>query len=169
MAVRQLAFRARTEPPSLYIFLKSWLADSRGISDRIPWVWQSMYFYCSNYVGNQFIIEIRHKGVWYMANIPQLMVVSRQSAMRRTSEQHLAVVYWPYTPPPRALLLKHITLTTTLCNSSIYRSAPPTLIPNQWFECSSQHLYSLTPIMLSPEQWWPSSLSPVTKLLLVWQ
>uniref|UniRef100_A0A8C7DP79 Neurofascin homolog (chicken) a n=1 Tax=Oncorhynchus kisutch TaxID=8019 RepID=A0A8C7DP79_ONCKI len=32
------------------------------------------YFYCSNYVGNQFIIAITHLGgLWYMANIPRLM------------------------------------------------------------------------------------------------
>ena len=43
------------------------LADSRGISDLIPRVWQNMYFYCSNYISNQFIIAIRHLrvcGVW---------------------------------------------------------------------------------------------------------
>ena len=42
-------------------------------------------FYCSNYVGNQFIIAIRHLGgLWYMANKPLLMAVmavSRNSAM----------------------------------------------------------------------------------------
>jgi hypothetical protein len=37
-----------------------WLADSRDISDRIPRVWQNTYLYCSNYVGNKFIIAIRH-------------------------------------------------------------------------------------------------------------
>ena len=42
-----------------------------------------IYFYCSNYVGNQFIIAIRHLwGLWYIANIPWLSVVSRHSAMR---------------------------------------------------------------------------------------
>ena len=61
-----------------------WLADSCGISDRIPWVGQNMYFYCSNYVGNQFIIAIRHLRVlWYMANIPRLRAVSRHSVLPR--------------------------------------------------------------------------------------
>ena len=30
------------------------LSDSRGVSERIPRVWQNIYFYCCNYVGNQF-------------------------------------------------------------------------------------------------------------------
>ena len=83
-----------------------WLADSRCISDCIPWVWQNIDFYCSNYVGNQFIITIRHlRGLWYIANIPQRRAGPRHSAMHRASEQTLAVVYWPHTTPPRALLL----------------------------------------------------------------
>ena len=55
-----------------------WLADSHGISDRIPRVWQNTYFYCSNYVGNHFIMAIRHLVcLRYMANIPRLRAVSR--------------------------------------------------------------------------------------------
>ena len=41
-----------------------------------------------------------------MANIPRLRAVSRHSTLRRALEQPLAVLYWPYTTPPRALLLK---------------------------------------------------------------
>jgi hypothetical protein len=79
------------------------------VSDSIPRVWQNMYFYCSNYVGNQFIIAIRHlRGLWYIANVPQLRAVSRHSALRHAKEQSLAVVYWPYTTPPGALLLNYI-------------------------------------------------------------
>ena len=38
--------------------------------------------YCSNYVGNQFIIAIRHLGgLGYMANIPLLRAVSRHSTL----------------------------------------------------------------------------------------
>ena len=40
-------------------------------------VYHNIYFYCSNYIGNQFMIAIRHLGgLWYMANIPQLRAVS---------------------------------------------------------------------------------------------
>ena len=35
-----------------------------------------MYFYCSNYVANQFIIAIRPEEVWYVTNIPQTPKVS---------------------------------------------------------------------------------------------
>ena len=57
-----------------------WLADSRGISNSITPVWQNMYFYCSNCVGNQFTIAIRHLRAF--------------------------VVYGQYTTTPRASLLK---------------------------------------------------------------
>lgn len=67
-----------------------------------------IYFYCSYYAGNQFIVAIRHLGgLWYMANILRLMAVSRHSAMRRDKEQPLDAVYWPYTTPLLALLLKY--------------------------------------------------------------
>ncbi|XP_071017498.1 neurofascin-like isoform X4 [Oncorhynchus clarkii lewisi] len=68
------------------------------------------YFYCSNYVGNQFIIAITHLGgLWYMANIPRLMAVSRHSAL---------CICWPYTTPPRTLLLNlalSISFSFSLC------------------------------------------------------
>ena len=70
------------------------LAESHGILDRIPRVGPKMTFCCFNYVGNQFIIAIRHLGgSLYMANIPQLTAVSRHSVLRRAQEQSLAVVY----------------------------------------------------------------------------
>jgi hypothetical protein len=34
-----------------------------------------------------------------MANVPQLMAVSKHSALRLALEQPLAMVYWPYTTP----------------------------------------------------------------------
>ena len=38
---------------------------------------KNIYFDCSNYVGNQFIIEIRNlRSLWYMADIPRLRAVS---------------------------------------------------------------------------------------------
>ena len=42
-----------------------------------------------------------------MVNIPRLRAVSRHSALHRAQEQPLAMIYWPYTTPPRALLLKY--------------------------------------------------------------
>ena len=36
------------------------LADSRCISDCIPRVQQHLSFNCSNYIGNEFLIAIRH-------------------------------------------------------------------------------------------------------------
>jgi hypothetical protein len=71
------------------------------------------YFYCLNYIDNQFIIAIRHlRGLWYNANIPRLRGV--QALLRHTYEQSLAVVYWPYTTPPRAILLNYRTATFIL-------------------------------------------------------
>ena len=82
----------------------------------LPWYirakreWQNIYFYCSIYIGNQFIIAIWHLGgLWYMANIPRLRAVSRHSALCRAEGQSLAVEYWPYTTPHRALLLNYNT------------------------------------------------------------
>ena len=50
------------------------LADSRGIRDRIQRVGQNMYFHRSSYVGNQFIIAVRHlRGLWYIGHIPHLL------------------------------------------------------------------------------------------------
>ena len=89
---------------------------------RIPRVWQNMYFYCSNYFGNRFIIAISHLwGLWYIANIPWLRAVFKYSALRRVYEQSLAVVYWPYTTPPRALLLKYHTLVKIRHYIKIYK------------------------------------------------
>uniref|UniRef100_A0A8C7D7R5 Neurofascin homolog (chicken) a n=1 Tax=Oncorhynchus kisutch TaxID=8019 RepID=A0A8C7D7R5_ONCKI len=72
------------------------------------------YFYCSNYVGNQFIIAITHLGgLWYMANIPRLMAVSRHSAL---------CICWPYTTPPRTILLNlalSISFSFSLCLHSV--------------------------------------------------
>ena len=79
-------------------------------------VYQIVYYgydncYCSNYVGNQFIVAIRHpRGLWYMTNIPQLRAVSRHSALRRAYEEPVAMLYWPYTTPPLALLLYYTLL-----------------------------------------------------------
>ena len=43
---------------------------------------KTIYFPCSNYVGNQFITAIRNLwGLWYIANIPGLRAVSRHSAL----------------------------------------------------------------------------------------
>ena len=71
-----------------------WLADSRGISGHIPWVWQNISFYCSNDVGNQFIIAISHlSGLWYMANIPRLRAVSRHSATRTALSRGILAIY----------------------------------------------------------------------------
>ena len=37
------------------------------------------FFYCFNYVGNQFVRAIRHLGcLWCIANIPRLRAVSQQ-------------------------------------------------------------------------------------------
>ena len=41
------------------------------------------HLFYSNYLGNKFIIAIRHLGdLWYMTNIPRLRAVSRPSALR---------------------------------------------------------------------------------------
>ena len=80
-------------------------------------VYQTVYhgyektcIFTDNYVGQQFIIAITYLWVlWDLANIPRLTAVSRHSALRRNLEQPLAVVYWPYTTPPHALLLNSIT------------------------------------------------------------
>jgi hypothetical protein len=72
-----------------------WWADNHGISESRPRVCQSLYFYCSNYIGNQFIIAIRCLGgLWYMANVPRLRSVSRHSALHRAYDQPLAMVFW---------------------------------------------------------------------------
>ena len=71
-----------------------WLADSGGISDCISWVWQNIYFYCSNYVGNQFRIAIRHLGgFWYMASIPQLKALCVASSIRTTLSRGILAIY----------------------------------------------------------------------------
>jgi hypothetical protein len=69
------------------------------------------HFYCSNYISNNFIIEIRHLGgLWYMANIPQLRALSRHSALRHAKNSpqpwyigHIPHPLWPccwtVTPP----------------------------------------------------------------------
>jgi hypothetical protein len=44
--------------------------------------------------------EIRHKGVWYIANVPQLSSVLMQNVSWSAWTQPLAVVYWPYTTNP---------------------------------------------------------------------
>ena len=68
-----------------YITLTGWFEPWMLIGWQqwcIPRVWQNMYFYCSNYVGNQFIIAIRHRrGLWDMANTPWLRAVSRHSVL----------------------------------------------------------------------------------------
>ena len=41
---------------------------------------KNVYLYCSNYVGNQFIIAKRHLGcLWYRSNIPRLRAVPKNS------------------------------------------------------------------------------------------
>ena len=61
-----------------------WLADRCGILGPILQVFKNIYIiiYCSIYVGNQFLIAVRHLGgLWYMANKPRLRAVSRHSAL----------------------------------------------------------------------------------------
>jgi hypothetical protein len=59
---------------------------------------QNMYFYCSNYIGNQFIIAIRPLGgLWYMTNIPRLkdciQALRVASCTRTTLSRGILAVY----------------------------------------------------------------------------
>ena len=61
------------------------------------------------------------RGLCYMANIPRLMAVSRHSVLRRAKEQPLAVVHWPYTTLPHALLLNYSPGISGIINSGLVR------------------------------------------------
>ena len=65
----------------IYLFI-NWVVRALNADCLTAVVYQTVY--CCNYVENQFIIAIRHlRGLWYMANIPQLRDVSRHSTLRR--------------------------------------------------------------------------------------
>ncbi|CDQ95640.1 unnamed protein product, partial [Oncorhynchus mykiss] len=65
----------------IYLFI-NWVVRALNADWLTAVVYQTVY--CCNYVENQFIIAIRHlRGLWYMANIPQLRDVSRHSTLRR--------------------------------------------------------------------------------------
>jgi hypothetical protein len=100
------------------IDVQNWVVRALNADWLTAVVYQTVYhgydktfiFYCSNYVGNQFITARRHLRVlWYMANMSWQRTMFMHSVMRRAQEQPLAMVYWSYTKHPRALLLKHMT------------------------------------------------------------
>ena len=72
-------------------------------------VYQTVYHvYDKKFIFTTLITLVSNKAprgfvVYCMANIPRLRAVSRHSTLRRTLEQPLTLVYWPYT----ALLLNY--------------------------------------------------------------
>ena len=81
-----LHYDIRGGPYSLFNFM-NWVAGALNADLLTGIVYQEMtdFYFFTNYVGNQFIIAIRHlRGLWYMANIPWLRAVSRHFALRRS-------------------------------------------------------------------------------------
>ena len=74
----------------------------------IPRVWQNIYFYCSNYVGNQFIIAIRHLGgLWYKANKPGLYPGTPCCIMHKNSPSQWYIGHIPHPFGPYCLSVTH--------------------------------------------------------------
>ena len=86
--LNQSAFTIR--PNSCIVCIITWVVRALNADWLIVVVYQmvyqmvlqNVYFYSSNYVGNQFIITIMHlRCLWYMANILRLRAVSRHSTL----------------------------------------------------------------------------------------
>jgi hypothetical protein len=114
-----------------------WLADSRGISDRTQRVWQNINFYCSNYIGHQFIVAIK---------APQQFVVYAQYTTAKGCVQALrdaSCLRMPLVPYCLNILFSTI-LVPTLCKRH------STLLWN----LDLVYMYMENNIMENPGGWW---------------